>query len=32
LKLTKALRSAAEQEAESLAAFMGGELSLTWLP
>lgn len=32
VKLTRGLRSAAEQEAESLAAFMGGELSLTWLP
>jgi hypothetical protein len=32
VKLTKALRSAAEEEAESLAAFMGGELALTLSP
>jgi uncharacterized protein YcaQ len=31
LRVTKALRSAAGDEAESLAAFMGGDLSLTWL-
>jgi hypothetical protein len=31
VKLTKAVRSAAEREAEDLARFLGGELSLTWL-
>ena len=31
VKLTKALRAAVEHEAEDLARFLGGELSLTWL-
>ena len=31
VKITKALRGAVEHEAEDLARFLGGELSLTWL-